>query len=140
MERAWSQALMNLVKKPGRAFSAVTEAEFLDHIASERSVKRGDYLTIIDNWLSRFRPDQMLIGRLDEIRERPRELLRRVFQHLGVRTDLDWASLPFDQVIFKGVGVPPPPSVRDALREMYRHDLQQLVERFGSAVRHWLDW
>lgn len=140
MERAWSQALMNLVKKPGRAYASVTEAEFIDHIISARSVMRGDYLTIIDNWLSRFPPEQLLIGRFEEIRDHPQDLLRRVFRHLGARTDIDWSSLPYDQVIFAGLGVPPPPRIRDLLRETYRDDLRRLVNRFGPEVESWQAW
>ena len=140
MERAWSQALMNLVKKPRRDFATVPEKEFCDHITSARSVMRGDYLTIVDSWLSRYRPDQLLILRFEEIREQPRELLCRVFQHLGATTDIDWASLPFDQVIFQGVGVPPPPAIRDFLRDMYRNDLERIVERFGGELRAWQTW
>jgi hypothetical protein len=140
MERAWSQALMNLVKKPGRPFKDVPESEFLDHIASERSVKRGDYLATLDAWLSRYRPEQLLIGFFEDIRERPRDLLRRIFKHIGVRTDVDWSAFPYDRVIFKGMGAEAPPAVRETLREMYRDDLRRLVERFGPAVKHWQEW
>lgn len=49
ISRAWSQALMNLVGRTNRRREDVSDDEFRKHFRSTRSVKRGDYLTTIDN-------------------------------------------------------------------------------------------
>lgn len=49
IDRAWSQAVMNLVTLSGRPYEDVSPTEFLEHFRSPRSVLRGDYRSIIDN-------------------------------------------------------------------------------------------
>lgn len=140
MERAWSQALMNLVKKPKVPFETVSEQTFIEHIDSPRSVQRGDYIEIVDNWLARFAEEQLLIEPFEAIRDEPRALLGRVLRHLGVDPEPDWRAFPVDEVIFRGVGVPPPPRIRDHLRRIYRDDLDRLAARFGAVVEPWRAW
>jgi hypothetical protein len=137
IERSWSQALMNLVTVPERKYEEVSEAEIRDHFESARSIQRGDYLTTIDNWLSFYPPERLYTGFYDDIIEQPRELLKEVFAHLGVSTDVDWTALPYDRVIFKGTGIPLPDRLRAVLVEMYRSDLRRLAERFGERVVRW---
>jgi hypothetical protein len=137
IERAWSQAMMNLVTLPGRSYEEVSRDEFLEHFRSPRSVLRGDYLNMIDNWLSVFDEDRLFVGLYDHIKLRPRELLGDVCKHLGVSTDVDWEQFPLHEVVHKGTGIAPPDSLRSVLQNMYRDDLKRLVARFGDRVAHW---
>ena len=49
-ERAWSHAVMNLVKRTKRNISLIKNEEFIAHFKHSRSIERGDYLRIIRNW------------------------------------------------------------------------------------------
>jgi hypothetical protein len=137
IDRAWSQALMNLVDLPQRQFEDVDEGEFVAHFRAARSVKRGDYGTILDHWLSVFPEDQMYIGFFDDIVKRPRELLGEVCTYLGVSTDVDWESFPYNHVVNKGPSIPLPKQYRGFLEEMYCQEVEALYERFGTPVAAW---
>jgi hypothetical protein len=137
IDRAWSQALMNLVVRKKRAFEDVSDEAFLEHFRHERSIVRGDYNRILEQWSRVFPKEQMLVGLFKDIRERPTELLAQVFDHIGVTRDVDWAAFPCTQVVHRGVGVPLPDKFRAELERIYGPEIEQLVERFGPRIAHW---
>ncbi len=159
VERAWSQAVMDLVVRSGRALDEVPESELLAFLESERSVNRGLYCGMLDNWLSSFPSEQLYVGFFEDIRERPRELMSELFAHLGVSRDVDWSSFPLQRVILpsveprgaaaqdrrigtasgeaRGEPVPCPDSVRERLGQLYAEELARLSERYGKRVAHW---
>ncbi len=137
IDRAWSQALMNLVSRANRRREDVSDDEFRDHFRSARSLRRGDYLTTIDNWLAHFPQEQLLVGFYEDLSDRPRGLLTDVFRHLRVSTNVDWTRFPYNRVVFKGIQGPLPPHLRVELVDMYQDDLRRLYKRFGQRVRAW---
>jgi len=138
IERAWSHALMGLVKRANRKFDEIDDSEFFAHFSSERSRKRGDYVTILDNWLSVFSREQLYIGFFEDIVNHPQKLLSEVFAHVGISQDVDWDSFPYKRVINKGPGIPMPKKFRAFLEEMYYQKIEILYERFGDPVADWL--
>lgn len=137
IERAWSQALMNLVKLPNKKFEEVDESEFYAHFKAQRSVQRGDYQTILKNWLHIFPHGHLYIGFFEDILHCPQRLLKDVFRHIGVSSDVDWDTFPYRQIIYKGSDIPLPQKYREFLEEMYCQEIELLHERFGAPVASW---
>ena len=137
VERAWSQAYMNLVSIPGRAFDAVGKDEFVDHFRSPRSALRGDYQRCVDNWLSCFSEDQLLIEFFEDIARQPQQFLERVFDHLHVSRPTDWTLFPLGEKVFSGDTEPMPPEFREILAEMYATETEALYQRFGEKTSAW---
>ena len=137
VERAWSQALMNIVRKPKRNIAEVADSEFFAHFKHERSVVRGDYLTILDKWLSQFPFEQMHIGFFEDIVNSPKKTLCEIFKYLGVLSDVDWDSFPYDKVVNPNPKIPIPEKFKVFLQDMYRRDITLLQERFASRVDSW---
>jgi hypothetical protein len=154
VERAWSQAVMDLAERRGRPPEAVPESEYLAFLASEAATVRGDYPAILERWLAAFPAEQLFVGFFEAIREDPRGLLRDVFKHIGVSIDVCWEGFPFAQRISpavsqerKGHGLrvapagaesaPCPPGVRTWLARRYAGDVERLVERFGAPAARW---
>ncbi|MFN3652262.1 MAG: sulfotransferase family protein [Armatimonadota bacterium] len=138
VERAWSHALMRLVKRRNRRFEDVSEQEFLEQFRHRGSLRLGDYPRILASWLSVFPEEQLFVGFFEDVKERPRELLTGVMEHLGLRTDIDWDSMPYHEVVHGGVKVRMPEKYRKVLQEMYQRDLEALHERFGAPVSRWM--
>ncbi len=134
VDRAWSQALMNIVRKPKRDIGEVEDSEFFAHFKHDRSVMRGDYLTILDKWLSQFPSEQMHIGFFEDIVNRPKETLCEIFEYLGVSSDVDWDSFPYNKVPNPNPKIPIPEKYKVFLQDLYRSDMELLQERFGSRV------
>jgi len=138
IDRAWSHALMSLTWQINRPYESVAENEFLAHFHSDASLMRGDYETILDNWLAEFPPDRLFTGFFDDISRRPRQLLDGVFAHLGLSVNVDWQNFPVEQVTYKGSGHPLPPKFKEALAGIYMPKILALHRRFGSPVDCWL--
>jgi hypothetical protein len=128
---------MNLVTRRGLRFEDVNERQFLDHFASTRSVKRGDYLSTLKNWLAEFPGEQMHIEFFEEIASNPKELLMRVFAHLNVSRDVDWNNFPLTEKVFTGNKSSMPEKFRDILQRMYRDEIELLYKHFGAPVASW---
>ncbi|OHB78456.1 MAG: hypothetical protein A2W31_00065 [Planctomycetes bacterium RBG_16_64_10] len=137
VERAWSQAVMNLVEKTGRAFDQVADDEFLRHFEHQRSVARGDYLANLDRWRQFFPEQHFFCGFFESITERPQVMLAEIFRFLGVSTAVDWDRFPVTAIFYPGVGVPLPDRFRQVLLDRYRSDIEQLYARFGAPVAGW---
>lgn len=137
VDRAWSQALMNLVFMPNRKFIEVGEDEFFAHFTALRSVTRGDYQSILSNWLSVFPPEQLYINFFEEIENNPKRLLSEIFEHIGVSKNVGWDAFPYNQIINKGPDISMPVKYRKFLQDMYYQDIEILYERFGQPVAPW---
>jgi hypothetical protein len=135
--RTWSHALMHLVKRRGRAFEDVSEAEFLQFFERDPTRARSSYVRILDNWLSVFPEEQLYVGFFEQISEDPQQLLREIFTHVGVTADVDWSAIPYQEVVHRGVGKPMPEVCRQFLEDTYRDEIEELHRRFGARVAAW---
>jgi Sulfotransferase domain len=138
IDRAWSQALMNLAVQPGRPVASLTDQEIISHFQSDRSRMRGDYESILKNWLSHFDRRQVFTAFFEDISTRPKELLSDVFQFLGLSTDLNWSAFPYNQVVLQGAGATMPPRLRRILVEIYQEPIRRLGQLFNAPAQRWL--
>jgi hypothetical protein len=139
VDRAWSHAVMKLSRETGRSIDSISDEEFAAHFAGEHSTERGDYLRMIDNWTSVFSEDQLWIGSFDDLRDHPTELLVSVFDHLGVKRDVDWSRFPHQQVIDRGVhgttdvfGKSKGPDMPERLAACLRRELAPQIAAFAD--------
>lgn len=138
VERAWSHALMDLATSRGRRPEEVAPWEWRAHFRSRGSRRNGEYHAMLERWRAQFPEAQLLLLFYEDLRDRPRELLLRVFRHLGVSEPVDWSQLPHAERIHGGPALPLPAEHAALLRELYRPDLERLAAEFGGHVRSWL--
>jgi hypothetical protein len=139
IDRAWSQAVIDLVTRTKRKLKDVPELEFYNHFRSDGSMHRGDYRRIVGNWLRVFPRDQVYIGFFEDIARRPQQLLTEVFTHIGVAPPTDWSTYPCTQVIHKGQELTVPPRYRQFLRNLYAPEIEILRGWLGGPTAEWLD-
>jgi hypothetical protein len=137
IERAWSQALMILVRRKELVFNDIPLARLRKVIAKPRSLRRGDYPSIIRNWSTVFPNDQLFIGFFEQIADDPKTLLGKVLTHIGCSAELDWSCTPYDKVVFGGPKQEMPDEVYQDLRKFYHDDLVWLGDRFGEPAMRW---
>ena len=137
IERAWSHAVMDLATTRGRRLEEVEEWEFLAHFRSSGARRQGSYAAMLERWLSVFPEEQLLVAFFEDIAERPRDLLSRVFRHIGVSEPADWERFPYDSQIHGGLPAALPDAYRESLREIYRGELEALAARLGGPARGW---
>jgi hypothetical protein len=137
VERAWSHALMDLATSRGRDPMDVADWEWRAHFRSRGSRRNGEYAAMLARWRAQFPREQLLVLFYEELGEAPRELLTRVFRHIGTSVPVDWSAFPHAERIHAGPGLPVSGPELALLRELYRADLAVLAAEFGDAVRRW---
>lgn len=138
VDRVWSAARRVLSRIPSRKFEEITEEELQIYFRLPHCMNLTDYTTIFDRWLTVFPAEQLHVGFFDEIAEQPRELLRKIFKHLGVSENVDWSSFPCDKIVNRNPDAEMPEWARHFLQEMYRPQITALHARFGEPVAKWL--
>jgi hypothetical protein len=161
IDRAWAHARQSLMFRPQRRYSEVRPEEFLRHFRSRASLAAGNYVAGIDRWLSFFPADQLLVAVYDDAVCAPQRLLREVFNHIGVTSEVDWAPFPWGDYAQKereAAGLagaqadgerqdlwpwcdynpgPPPDALLAALHDLYDGQIRMLKARLGGRVAHW---
>jgi len=137
VERAWSQALMDLATRADRPWEEVPLEAFRRFLRRPSVVGNGLYTRMLERWLAVFPGEQLFVGFFDDVVLRPRSLLADVFEHLGVRRDVDWDEFPWREKVHEGVGVPIPEALRGELADAFGPELTLLAERFGGAAVRW---
>lgn len=94
VEREWSRAKMNLLKKRNRyRIQEVNEEIVLRHFEDKDQLHSNDYTALIDRWVSCFQRDQLLVLYFDEIQQQPLSVYQKVCDFLG----LSFLELPHIQ-------------------------------------------
>ncbi len=137
IERAWSHALMDLVDSKQRRFEDVEPWEFYAHFDSRGARRNGGYVSMLDNWLRVYPEEQLLVAFFEDIRDRPQELLTRVFRHLNVSIDVDWEAFPYRERIKVGKSVSLPDEYREHLRRIFAVEVDAVAARLGGPAEGW---
>ncbi len=135
IDRAWSEASTALLRNGERRLSEIEPQEVyrvLDRV-------RLNYSTIVDNWLECFDASQLHICFFDDISHDTESLLRGVFHHIGVDTDIDYGGFGLGEVVNRGAGIEIPNCYYTYLRGAYTGEIHELQRRFGERARLWLD-
>ena len=135
IERSWSEAVYN-VRRAANVdnLDDVPLDVFRQLLDSEATVSRSDYLRTLDQWLSVFPQEQLYVAFFELIYQEPQTLLTAVFEHLGVRTDIDWAAMPYREKFNVNPKTDIPAEIRALLEERYCAQIEQLYARFGEVA------
>lgn len=123
IERAWSAALMAL-DRCQMTLEEASDQWFIDHVHSQASRSRGDYLSTIRIWQNHFGSDQFAVLFYDQLAKVPDTFLKELSRHLGI-DDTFFASIPSDDL---AVPVVPTLSSQQRINPIHRK-LNLLVQR-----------
>jgi sulfotransferase family protein len=89
IERAWSQALLDLAYVLGRDVRKVTSIDFVRQIERARNRLSSDYCRTIQIWSNAFGRDAVHIDFFDRLRGDPETYVNGILRHIGATTP--WA-------------------------------------------------
>lgn len=89
IERAWSQALLDLGYLNGRDVRRIHPIQFVRQVERARSRLSSDYCRTIQIWSKAFGWDALHIGLFDKLRDDPNTYVNGVLRHIGAATP--WA-------------------------------------------------
>lgn len=139
--RAWSAAHHDRQKielMPGE----VSHQWYIDHFLSQASRKRGDFLGCLDNWLKVFPKENLQLIFLEDIEEKPKQVLGQLARHLDIDPlhfalqDESALRIP----VFTGPDLDLPPELLQFLRRIYAAQIEALGERLQRDLNSWLQW
>ena len=133
VSRAWSHARHShqfceanfATTAPTQA--APTEEQWQANFAHDWSLVSGDYLGQLRRWSSVFPAEQLFVGFYESIATRPVELLREVFDFLGVDPDVDLSDSPVRERILVGPAGDLTPTLAANLRGLLRDRTVELI-------------
>ena len=154
IERAWSQAVMNLVKRKKaniaivdlfsiiklatstkkKDFHLIKNEEFIAHFNHPRSIERGNYLKVIKRWGKYFPNNQIFIGDYNQLKISPDKLLNEIFDFLGTKQVTEWNNYPLHSKInsTKKERTRIPDELYEYLSRIYSNDLKMLKEKIPN--------
>ena len=131
VERAWSHAKKDLVRKSGRRVEEVPPEEFREFFCDEYQVRCARYVHNHDNWQVRLRPRHLYVGAFEDISTRPREFLLEVMSFLGVRSDPRYIGSDVHEEVNPTAKSRVPAEYRDYLEDLFGDEIAALAARFG---------
>ncbi|MCY3598775.1 MAG: glycosyltransferase [Gemmatimonadetes bacterium] len=133
IERAWSQARNGFPRWRDKPLESVSREELIAYFDSDPVRRRSDYATCLRAWFGHFPPEQFFFGFLDEIRERPADLMRDLLGFLEAKVVVvDAESLR--KPVNAAAPVPMPGWVRDHLEREYAFDADEVSDLIGRQV------
>ena len=133
IERAWSQARNGFPRWRGRPLESVGRDELVSFFDSDPVRRRSDYATCLRAWLGHFPREHFFFGFLDEIRERPGDLMCDLLGFLEASVavaDAESLRTPVNA----SAPLPMPDWVRDHLEREYAFDADEVSELIGRQV------
>ena len=152
VDRAWSSFRREgarVAKSTGIEFENIDESKARKYFQRHRTAEWGrawdyeqglsheHYIEQIDRWTSIYPEEQLFVGFFDELKNDPKALMMKVCRHIGVRTDIDWDSMPLAKVVNKNPEHAIPDHFLEYLKELYSEEIERLYDRFGEPVATW---
>lgn len=108
-------------------FNDISDQRFIEDFIYEGSLYHGDYLSNLKHWLSFFPKEQFYVGFYESIKNNPKKLLLEIFNHLGVREEVEWSQFPISEKVLASEERGLSPNLELYLRTIYNRRIQELA-------------
>ncbi len=132
VERAWSHAKKDLVRKTGRSVENVPAEEFKAFFRDDYQLRCAAYVDNHERWRKHLHPGSLLVGFFDDVAERPARFLRDVMTFLGVRSDDRYIADDVGEQINPTPGTSIPEHYRTYLEVLLAEQIAALADRYGQ--------
>src|SRR5215210_6871678 len=129
IERPWSAMDMRL-RLRGQSVGELKDRKFYRRFDNRGSRMRTDYLRTLENWGAFYPEERIFVGFLEDIHFFPAELLRSLYEFLGVDPSFE-PPLTEKKVHSRSAGTMPV-KVAVHLAHNFREEISRLEERFGG--------
>ncbi len=136
IERAWSQAVMSLDNKVRGSAKFASEKRFLRVFERNSVALLTDYRRTFENWQGLYPEGQIFVGYLEDVHFHPKELLRRLYDFLGVDPSFEPAKA--QRKIHSRSEDKMPTRLAIHLARSYYDEMEYLRDRFGGYASFWL--
>ena len=135
IERPWSAMDMRL-RLRGQSVDQVKDRKFYRRFDNKGSRLRTDYLGTLERWGTFYPEEQIFVGFLEDARFFPQELLRSLYEFLGVDPSVEHGDAT--RKIHSGSWDTIATRFAVYLARAYHEEIRELHERFGGYTSFWL--
>ena len=135
IDRAWSHAKKDLVRKHQRKVADVPPAEFEAFFRDPYQRRCARYVEQYENWSAAVGPERVFVGRFDDIATRPEDFLLDVMRFLDVRSDRKYVGAAVREAINPTEASQIPACYQGLLDKLLSEDLRRAEARFGLSWR-----
>lgn len=124
-DRAVSQLRMNLTR---RKIKPKSKDHWMRFAQDPVIANRGDYKTYVPRWRARFSELDLLFLAYGDIRDRPRDVMRRFEEFAGLDREDPWG---LNKIMHKGGALEVPTYVREYFSDAFADQARFLEDEFG---------
>ena len=135
IERAWSQLVMRLDKEGLRDIDPSRYRKLQNNFEREGYQARTNYLNTLENWSEFYPEEQIFVGFLEDVHFFPEQLLRGVYEFLGVDASFRPRGIG-EKVHVRSAGTMLAESAA-YLARAYLPDSGALEKHFGGYASFW---
>jgi len=129
IDRAWSHAKKDLCKERKRAVADVSRDEWLQFFNQPYQIKCGHYSEFLPMWEKMIPKGNLMIGRLIDVSQEPREMLRRVYEMIGIDFDDSLVPPEAEQRVNATEGAGIPEDLLAELQKLYGDEVTRLRDQ-----------
>lgn len=133
VDRAWSHAKKDLLRKTGRRSHDVGEAEFRAFFTDDYQLRCARYVENYDNWTAHVEEGHLFVRVFDAIAADPDRLLLEIMAFLGVRADRRYVSHEVHKSVNPTHADEIPVKHATFLQQLFASELRELQERLGLS-------
>jgi sulfotransferase family protein len=133
VERAWSHAKKDLVRKRKLSVADVPDAEFQAFFRDDYQRRCARYGETYDNWAAHLGAEDVLVRAFDEIGSDPERMLLDVMRFLGVRSDRRYIPADAGESVNPTAPSAIPAVHRRFLEDLLCEEIAELKTRFGFS-------
>jgi len=131
VDRAWSHAKKDLVRKTQRKVRDVSDEEFQRFFVQPYQLGCARYVHNFDQWAGQLRDGHLRTWLFDDVQRRPEAMLTEVMDFLGVDSSPRYVGDLAREAVNPTASSRIPERHRHFLEELFADDLRALRERFG---------
>lgn len=135
VERAWSA--YKFVNRKNFNLERIRTVDIIEYMESRGQTLRSNYMRTIDNYLSVFPQEQILLGFYDAIKDNPNALMSDVIKHICGDENISISHLDLNKVIHKSPIADCPKEVEAYLKARYHDQIKALSEKYGGYFSKW---
>lgn len=133
IDRAWSHAKKDLLKRKKRNIKQVSDDEFISFFQSKYQIQCASYTSNIKRWRHMVRPGHVYIGNFDEIHENPTRLLTSIYEWLGLRAEQNLVPSTATKQINSTLQLEIPVRLRRILAAMFSEEMKRINTAYNYS-------
>ncbi|HMQ48239.1 MAG TPA: sulfotransferase [Saprospiraceae bacterium] len=140
IQRAWSHAKMDLVKRGGQSIEQLSDETVWNHFNGQGAISRGSYSRILDKYYQFFPKEQLFVGFYEDISTEPEALFINILQFLGLSTEqLDLSRYPLSDRVGSGIEKAIPEKYYQKLLQLYGPEIKRFAEKYEPRAGGWIN-